>query len=236
MSIPTPHNTAKKEDIAAKVLMPGDPLRAKFIAENFLEGARCVNEVRNMFAFTGTYKGEPVTVMGSGMGMPSIGIYSYELFSFYDVESIIRIGSAGAYADDLKLGSIVVAQAASTDSNWMDQYNLPGTYAPIADFGLLENAVAAARRINIPVRVGNVVSSDVFYNAASDYNDRWKAMGVLAVEMETAALYANAAHLGKKALGLFTISDHLYTGEALSAEDRQLGLSNMIKVALESIV
>lgn len=233
MSIPTPHNTAKKEDIAAKVLMPGDPLRAKYIAENFLEGARCVNEVRGMYAFTGTYKGEPVTVMGSGMGMPSIGIYSYELFNFYDVESIIRIGSAGAYADDLKLGSIVIAQAASTDSNWMDQYNLPGTFAPIGDFRLLEKAVAAARALNIPVRVGNILSSDVFYNADPEFNNKWKAMGVLGVEMETAALYANAIYAGKKALGIFTISDHIYTGEKLSAEERQTGLNNMIKVALE---
>ncbi len=233
MSIPTPHNTAKKEDIAKRVLMPGDPLRAKFIAENFIDNARCVNEVRNMFAYTGTYKGEPVTIMGSGMGMPSIAIYSYELFNFYDVESIIRIGSAGAYADKLGLGDIVVAQAACTDSNFMIQYNLPGTFAPIADFGLLESAVKASREAGIPVHVGNVVSSDIFYNAASDANDRWKRMGVLAVEMETAALYANAIYAGKRALGMFTISDHIYTGEAMPAKERQLGFEKMIKVALE---
>lgn len=233
MSIPTPHNTAKKEDIAKRVLMPGDPLRAKFIAENFIDNARCVNEVRNMFAYTGTYKGEPVTIMGSGMGMPSIAIYSYELFNFYDVESIIRIGSAGAYADRLGLGDIVVAQAACTDSNFMSQYNLPGTFAPIADFGLLESAVKASRQAGIPVHVGNVVSSDIFYNAASDANDRWKRMGVLAVEMETAALYANAIYAGKRALGMFTISDHIYTGEAMPAKERQLGFEKMIKVALE---
>ena len=233
MSIPTPHNTAKKEDIAKRVLMPGDPLRAKFIAENFIDNARCVNEVRNMFAYTGTYKGEPVTIMGSGMGMPSIAIYSYELFNFYDVESIIRIGSAGAYADKLGLGDIVVAQAACTDSNFMSQYNLPGTFAPIADFGLLESAVKASREAGIPVHVGNVVSSDIFYNAASDANDRWKRMGVLAVEMETAALYANAIYAGKRALGMCTISDHIYTGEAMPAKERQLGFEKMIKVALE---
>ena len=233
MSIPTPHNTAKKEDIAKRVLMPGDPLRAKFIAENFIDNARCVNEVRNMFAYTGTYKGEPVTIMGSGMGMPSIAIYSYELFNFYDVESIIRIGSPGAYADKLGLGDIVVAQAACTDSNFMSQYNLPGTFAPIADFGLLESAVKASREAGIPVHVGNVVSSDIFYNAASDANDRWKRMGVLAVEMETAALYANAIYAGKRALGMFTISDHIYTGEAMPAKERQLGFEKMIKVALE---
>ena len=232
MSIPTPHNTAKKEDIAKRVLMPGDPLRAKFIAENFIDNARCVNEVRNMFAYTGTYKGEPVTIMGSGMGMPSIAIYSYELFNFYDVESIIRIGSAGAYADKLGLGDIVVAQAACTDSNFMSQYNLPGTFAPIADFGLLESAVKASREAGIPVHVGNVVSSDVFYHAASDANDRWKRMGVVAVEMETAALYANAIYAGKRALGMFTISDHIYTGEAMPAKERQLGFEKMIKVAL----
>ena len=233
MSIPTPHNTAKKEDIAKRVLMPGDPLRAKFIAENFIDNARCVNEVRNMFAYTGTYKGEPVTIMGSGMGMPSIAIYSYELFNFYDVESIIRIGSAGAYADKLALGDIVVAQAACTDSNFMSQYDLPGTFAPIADFGLLESAVKASREANIPVHVGNVVSSDIFYNARSDANDKWKSMGVLAVEMETAALYANAIYAGKRALGMFTISDHIYTGEAMPAKERQLGFEKMIKVALE---
>lgn len=233
MSIPTPHNTAKKEDIAKRVLMPGDPLRAKFIAENFIDNARCVNEVRNMFAYTGTYKGEPVTIMGSGMGMPSIAIYSYELFNFYDVESIIRIGSAGAYADKLGLGDIVVAQATCTDSNFMSQYNLPGTFAPIADFGLLESTVKASREAGIPVHVGNVVSSDIFYNAASDANDRWKRMGVLAVEMETAALYANAIYAGKRALGMFTISDHIYTGEAMPAKERQLGFEKMIKVALE---
>ncbi|MBE6015371.1 MAG: purine-nucleoside phosphorylase [Lachnospiraceae bacterium] len=233
MSVPTPHNTAKKEDIAAKVYMPGDPLRAKYIAENFLENARCVNEVRGMYAFTGTYKGEPVTIMGSGMGMPSIGIYSYELFNFYDVESIIRIGSAGAYADNLNLGDIVVAQGACTDSNFMRQYELPGTFAPIADFGLLESAVASSRNAGIPVHVGNVVSSDIFYDAQPDANDKWKRMGVLAVEMETAALYANAIYAGKKALGLFTISDHLYKGEKLSAEERQTGFNNMIKVALD---
>ena len=233
MSIPTPHNTAKKEDIAKRVLMPGDPLRAKFIAENFIDNARCVNEVRNMFAYTGTYKGEPVTIMGSGMGMPSIAIYSYELFNFYEVESIIRIGSAGAYADKLGLGDIVVAQAACTDSNFMSQYNLPGTFAPIADFGLLESAVKASREANIPVHVGNVVSSDIFYNARSDANDKWKSMGVLAVEMETAALYANAIYAGKRALGMFTISDHIYTGEAMPAKERQLGFEKMIKVALE---
>ncbi|MBO4799987.1 MAG: purine-nucleoside phosphorylase [Lachnospiraceae bacterium] len=233
MSIPTPHNTAKKEDIAKRVLMPGDPLRAKFIAENFIDNARCVNEVRNMFAYTGTYKGEPVTIMGSGMGMPSIAIYSYELFNFYEVESIIRIGSAGAYADKLGLGDIVVAQAACTDSNFMSQYDLPGTFAPIADFGLLESAVKASRVANIPVHVGNVVSSDIFYNARSDANDKWKSMGVLAVEMETAALYANAIYAGKRALGMFTISDHIYTGEAMPAKERQLGFEKMIKVALE---
>ena len=233
MSIPTPHNTAKKEDIAKRVLMPGDPLRAKFIAENFIDNARCVNEVRNMFAYTGTYKGEPVTIMGSGMGMPSIAIYSYELFNFYEVESIIRIGSAGAYADKLGLGDIVVAQAACTDSNFMSQYDLPGTFAPIADFGLLESAVKASREANIPVHVGNVVSSDIFYNARSDANDKWKSMGVLAVEMETAALYANAIYTGKRALGMFTISDHIYTGEAMPAKERQLGFEKMIKVALE---
>lgn len=229
----TPHNEAKEGQIAKTVLMPGDPLRAQFIAENYLENPVCFNHVRNMLGFTGTYKGKEVSVMGGGMGMPSIGIYSYELFQFYGVENIIRIGSAGGYADDLKLGDLVIGMGASTNSNFASQYNLPGTFAPIADYDLVRKAVEAAEKLSVPVKVGNILSSDVFYEDNSDAKLEWKKMGVLAVEMEAAALYMNAARLGKKALCMLTISDHLFTGEELSAEERQVGFRSMMEVALE---
>ena len=231
--IPTPHNAAKAGDIAKKVIMPGDPLRAKYIAENFLEEVKCVNEIRGMYAYTGKYKGERVTVMGHGIGIPSIALYTYELYNFYDVDTIIRVGSMGAYLDDMVMKEVVIAQGACTDSNYMDQYNLPGTFAPIADYGLLSKAVEAAKAMNIKVRVGNVLSSDVYYHAQADCNDRWKCMGVLGVEMEAAALYANAAYAGKKALGIFSISNHIYTGEELPTEERQSGFNDMIRIALE---
>ena len=193
MSIPTPHNGAKAGDIAKTVLMPGDPLRAKFIAENYLEDVVCFNTVRNMFGYTGTYKGKKVSVMGGGMGMPSIGIYSYELYHFYEVDNIIRIGSAGGITDDIKLRDIVIGMGASTNSNFAHQYKLPGTFAPIADFGLLRRAVEAAEKQNTKVVVGNVLSSDTFYDDNPEANALWKKMNVLAVEMEAAALYMNAA-------------------------------------------
>lgn len=233
LNIPTPHNNAKAGDFAKTVLMPGDPLRAKYIAETYLENPRQVNAVRNMFGYTGTYKGKEVSVMGAGMGMPSIGIYSYELFNFYDVDQIIRIGSAGGFQDNIKLMDVVIAMGACTDSNFAYQYGLPGTFAPIADYELLNRAVETAKRQGTNVVVGNVLSSDVFYNAMSNVNDLWRDMGVLAVEMEAAALYMNAAKAGKKALCMLTISDHLYTGESLSAEDRQLGFGKMMEIALE---
>ena len=233
MSIPTPHNTAKKGDIAKKVLMPGDPLRAKFIAETYLENPVCFNTVRNMFGYTGTYKGQQVSVMGGGMGMPSIGIYSYELFNFYGVDQIIRIGSAGALQDHMKVMDVVIGLGACTDSNYAYQYGLPGTFAPIADYELMNKAIETAKRQGTNVVVGNVLSSDVFYNADPTVNDRWRSMGVLAVEMEAAALYMNAAKAKKKALCMLTISDHIYTGEALCAEDRQLGFGKMMEIALE---
>lgn len=229
----TPHNAASEGQIAKTVLMPGDPLRAKYIADNYLTDVVCFNEVRNMFGYTGTYKGKKISVMGGGMGMPSIGIYSYELYNFYGVESIIRIGSAGGISDEVKVRDVVVGMGASTNSNYAAQYKLPGTIAPIADFGLLEKAVASAREKNIPIRVGNILSSDVFYNADEGFNDAWKSMGILCVEMEAAALYLNAAKAGKKALCLLTISDHLYTGEALSAEERQTSFRDMMEVALD---
>ena len=232
-NIPTAHNSAKAGDFAKTVLMPGDPLRAKYIAETYLENPRQVNAVRNMFGYTGTYKGKEISVMGGGMGMPSIGIYSYELFNFYDVDQVIRIGSAGAFQDNIKLMDVVIGMGACTDSNYAYQYGLPGTFAPIADYELLNRAVETAKRQGTNVVVGNDLSSDVFYNAMSNVNDLWRDMGVLAVEMEAAALYMNAAKAGKKALCMLTISDHLYTGESLSAEDRQLGFGKMMEIALE---
>ena len=232
-NIPTAHNSAKAGDFAKTVLMPGDPLRAKYIAETYLENPRQVNAVRNMFGYTGTYKGKEISVMGGGMGMPSIGIYSYELFNFYDVDQVIRIGSAGAFQDNIKLMDVVIGMGACTDSNYAYQYGLPGTFAPIADYELLNRAVETEKRQGTNVVVGNVLSSDVFYNAMSNVNDLWRDMGVLAVEMEAAALYMNAAKAGKKALCMLTISDHLYTGESLSAEDRQLGFGKMMEIALE---
>ena len=203
---PTAHNSAKTGDFAKTVLMPGDPLRAKYIAETYLENPRQVTAVRNMFGYTGTYKGKEISVMGGGMGMPSIGIYSYELFNFYDVDQIIRIGSAGALQDHMKLMDVVIGMGACTDSNYAYQYGLPGTFAPIADYELLNQAVETAKRQGTNVVVGNVLSSDVFYNAMGNVNDLWRGMGVLAVEMEAAALYMNAAKAGKKALCMLTIS------------------------------
>ncbi len=232
-NVPTPHNSGKMGDFAKTVLMPGDPLRAKYIAETYLDNPRQVNGVRNMLGYTGTYHGKEISVMGAGMGMPSIGIYSYELFNFYDVDNIIRIGSAGALQDGVKVMDVVIGMGACTDSNYAYQFGLPGTFAPTADYGLLSRAVEVAKKQGTRVVVGNVLSSDVFYNAKNDANDLWRSMGVLAVEMEAAALYMNAAKAGKKALCLLTISDHIYTGEALSAEDRQVGFGKMMEIALE---
>lgn len=229
----TPHNGAEKGDIAKTVLMPGDPLRAKYIADTYLKDVKCFNTVRNMFGYTGTYEGKEVSVMGSGMGMPSIGIYSFELYHFYDVDQIIRIGSAGGISDKVKVRDLVIGMGASTNSNFASQYKLPGTFAPIADFGLLRKAVEIAEEKNIPVAVGNILSSDTFYTDDETANDQWKKMQILCVEMEAAALYMNAARAGKKALCMLTISDHLYTGEALSAEDRQTSFHEMMEVALK---
>ena len=232
-NIPTAHNNAKANDFAKTVLMPGDPLRAKYIAETYLENPRQVTAVRKMFGYTGTYKGKEISVMGGGMGMPSVGIYSYELFNFYGVDQIIRIGSAGALQDHIKVMDVVIGMGACTDSNYAYQYGLPGTFAPIADYELMNKAIETAKRQGTNVVVGNVLSSDVFYNADPTVNDRWRSMGVLAVEMEAAALYMNAAKAKKKALCMLTISDHIYTGEALCAEDRQLGFGKMMEIALE---
>lgn len=233
--LPTAHNAASAGQVAKTVLMPGDPLRAKFIAETYLENVTCFNTVRNMFGYTGTFQGKPVSVMGHGMGIPSIGIYSYELFHFYDVDNIVRVGSAGALHDGLELKDLVVAMGACTDSNYAGQYRLPGTYAPIASYPLMQKAIDAARARGIKTAVGNVLSSDVFYNANPDANDAWKGMGVLCIEMEAAALYMNAAKAGKNALCLLSISDHIYKGTQLSSAERQLGFNNMIEVALDLI-
>ena len=231
----TPHNSAKAGDFARTVLMPGDPLRSAFIAETFLENPRLVNNVRGIQGYTGTYRGVPVSVMASGMGMPSMGIYCHELYKEYAVENILRIGSAGAISKKLKLRDVVAAQGVCTDSNFAHQFQLPGTFAPIADFTLLETAVSAARSMGVEMPVGNLLSSDVFYDA-SNSTMKWADMGVLAVEMEAAALYMTAAHLGKRALAICSISDSIVTGEALPAEDRQTTFTTMMKIALETAV
>ena len=233
MSIPTPHIGAKKGDFAKTVLMPGDPLRAKYIAETYLENPRLVTSVRNMLGYTGTYKGKEISVMGGGMGIPSIGIYSYELFNFYDVDQIIRIGSAGAMQDDLNVMDIVIGMGACTDSNYVSQFKLPGHYAPIADYELMRRAIEVAEAQGTNYVVGNVLSSDVFYNADETASTKWKEMGVLCVEMEAAALYMNAVKAKKKALCILTISDHLFKEAALSSEERQVGFGKMMEIALE---
>ena len=233
----TPHNAAENGQFAKVCLMPGDPLRAQFIAENFLEEAVQVTGVRGMNGYTGKYKGHPVSVMGHGMGMPSVGIYSYELFAFYDVEKIIRIGSAGGMHPDLDLGDVVIAQGACTDSNYGAQYYLPGTFAPIADYGLLSKAVGFAQQQGCKFMVGNVVSSDCFYSAHPERSERWLDMGVLCAEMECAALYMNAAYLKKQALGLLTISDLVGDPDrAMTAEERQTKFRDMMAIALETAI
>ena len=230
-NIPTPHNSANIDDFAKTVLMPGDPLRAKFIAENFLEDPVLVNGVRGINGYTGMYNGKIVSVMASGMGIPSIGIYSYELFNFYNVENIIRIGSAGAISDEVNLRDIVIGQGACTNSNYASQFNLPGTYAPIASYKLLKQAVDFAQDAGVNYKVGNLFSSDTFYDDAASLSD-WRKMGVLAVEMESAALYMNAARAGKNALCICTISDCPFTGESCTAEERQNTFTDMMEIAL----
>ena len=231
----TPHNSANPGDFAKTVLMPGDPLRAKFVAETFLEGARLVNNVRGIGGYTGTYKGHPVSVMASGMGMPSIGIYSYELYHFYGVENIIRIGSAGAIREDVKVRDLVLGIGACTNSNFASQFSLHGTFAPTASWPLLSRAVNAAEALGVRYHVGNLLSSDTFYNDdAEEANEMWRRMGVMAIEMEAAGLYMTAAQAGKNALAICTVSDHLVTGEATTAEERQTTFTAMMEVALET--
>jgi purine-nucleoside phosphorylase len=233
---PTPHIDATPGDFAKTVLMPGDPLRAKFVAENFLENARLVNNVRGIHGYTGTYHGTPVSVMASGMGMPSIGIYSYELYNFFGVENILRIGSAGAMAEKVAVRDLVLGMGASTNSRFADQYKLPGTYAPICDYTLLSLAVREAEAQGVTYHVGNLLSSDTFYSDDSGDSRSFAKMGVLAVEMEAAALYMTAARAGKRALAICTISDHIVTGEALPAAERQTSFTDMMEVALRTAI
>lgn len=231
--MPTPHNNAKKGDFAKTVLFPGDPLRAKYIAETFLENVRQVNTVRNMFAYTGTYQGKEVSVMGSGMGMPSLGIYAHELYTQYGVENIIRVGSCGAYSKDCKLFDVIIAQGASTNSAWAHQYDLPGTFSALADFSLLKKAYDKVLELNINPHVGNILSSDIFYNDRPEVWKNWARMGILAVEMETYALYCIAASLNKKALTILTVSDSFIFSEETTAEQREKSFKDMMKIALE---
>ena len=234
---PTPHISAKPGDFGKTVLMPGDPLRSKFIAENFLKNPVLVNNVRGVQGYTGTYKGVKVSVMASGMGMPAIGIYSHELFNGYGVENIIRVGSAGAIQEHIHLYDLVIAQGACTDSNFAAQFHIPGTFAPIADYTLLSKAVEAAHEHGVDIKVGNIVSNDTFYAAEGTNNaDGWRRMGALAVEMEAAGLYANAAYAHKRALCICTISDHIYRAEALSSEQRQTSFTHMMEIALDTAV
>lgn len=229
----TPHNHAQKGDIAETILLPGDPLRAKFIAETFLENPVQYNTVRNMYGYTGTYKGKRLSVQGTGMGMPSIGIYAHELIHMYGCQNLIRIGSAGSMSKELPLRHVVFGMGACTNSNFAIQYNLPGTFAPVASYKLLEKAVTLAKQKNVPYAVGNILSSDIFYNADETTTERWAKMGVLAVEMEAAALYMEAAAAGVNALAMMTISDNLITGEETTAEERQTTFTQMMEIALE---
>ena len=232
MAVPTPHISAKLGDFAKTVLMPGDPKRAKFIAENYLENAVLVNDVRGVQGYTGYYKGKRVSVMASGMGQPSIGIYSYELFNFYNVDAIIRVGSCGSFSKDLHVRDIIVAQGACTNGNYASQYNLPGTFCPIADFDLVRRAAEECEKLGVNYRVGNILSSDMFYDDANS-GMQWAKMGVLGVEMESAALYCNAARAGKKALCICTVSDSfIYPEENTTAEERQNSFTKMMEIAL----
>ena len=231
---PTPHIGAQYGDIAETVIMAGHPLRVKMMAEKYLDNPVLFNQVRGMLGYTGTYKGKRVSVMGHGMGMASIGIYTYELYNFYGVKTIIRVGSAGSIHNDLHIGDLAIAMGACTNSNYASQYELAGTYAPIADFGLLRAAVESCEQLGYNYKVGNVLSSDIFYNE-NGHTDRWIQMGVLAVEMEIAALYMNAARSGNRALGICTISDHILTGEETTAEERQNNFTHMMDVAFSLV-
>ena len=232
----TPHIKATPDDFARTVLMPGDPKRAEFIAKNFLDGALLVNDVRGIQGYTGSYKGKRVSVMASGMGIPSIGIYSYELYNFFGVENIMRIGSIGGMAKEVKLRDIIIGMGACTTSNFAVQYGLEGSFAPIADYKMMRIAIEEAERIGASYHVGNILSSDIFYNDNKSANDKWCALGVLGVEMEAAGLYMNAARAGKCALAICTVSDHLATGESLDSSLRETSFTEMMEVALNTAI
>ena len=232
----TPHIAAKKGDFAKTVLMPGDPLRAKFIAENFLENAVLVNNVRGIQGYTGTYKGQKISVMASGMGMPSIAIYSYELYNHYDVENIIRVGTAGGMDFKVHVRDVVLAQGASTDSAFADQYGVVGSVCPTADFYMLKTAYDISKEMNLSVHVGNIYSTDIFYNEDPDIVEKWNKLGILAVEMEAAALYMTAARWGKRALAICTVSDHLITHESTDPSERETSFTDMMNLALETAI
>lgn len=233
--MPTPHIEAKDGEIAESILLPGDPLRAKYIAENFLTDVVIFNRVRNMLGFTGYYKGKRVSVMGSGMGMPSIGIYSYELIKFYGVKQLIRVGSAGSVQSDVRIKDIVIAQGASTNSNFSKQFKVRGQIAAISDYGLLSKAAARADELNLPYHVGNIMSSDTFYDFEKGSWKRWAKMGVACLEMEAFALFLTAASLRAKALTICTISDSLVTGETMDHKDRETALGDMVGLALDIV-
>lgn len=235
--ITTPHIHAEAEAFGKTVLMPGDPLRSKFIAVNYLENAQLINNVRGIQGYTGTYKGTKVSVMASGMGMPTIGIYSHELYNFFGVENIMRVGSTGALQEQVKVRDIIFGMGACTNSNYASQYDLAGTFAPIASYPLMKEAIAQADKLNAVYHVGNVLSSDSFYtDNGKTANEGWRKMGVLCVEMEAAALYMNAARAGKNALAILTVSDHMITGEETTAEERETSFTQMMEIALNTAV
>ena len=234
--INTPHINARADAFAKTVLMPGDPKRARFIAENYLDSAELVNDVRGVQGYTGLYKGTPVSVMASGMGMPSIGIYSYELYTQFGVENIIRVGSVGGISDEVRVRDLIIGMAASTTSSFAVQYGLEGVFAPIADYTMMKTAIEEAERIGARYAVGNLLSSDIFYNANPEAQKKWERLGVLGVEMEAAALYMNAAYAGKRALAICTVSDHLLTGESLDSEARQNSFTEMMEIALNTAI
>lgn len=229
----TPHNSAVGGDIAETILLPGDPLRAKFIAENFFEDPVQFNTVRNMFGYTGTYKGKKISVMGTGMGVPSIGIYSYELIHFYGVKNLIRVGSCGALQGNLKLYDVIIGMGASTNSSYAHQYGLPGTYSATASWDLMYKAVKVAEGKGIPVHVGNILTSDTFYSADTDSIAKWQSMNIMAVEMESFALYCNAAYAGVNALTILTVSDSIVNKEETTPEEREKSFTRMMEIALE---
>ena len=233
-STPSACIVAEKENIAKVVLMPGDPLRAKYIAETYLEDPVLFNTVRNMYGYTGTYKGKKVSVMGSGMGIPSMTLYAHELYTFFDVDAIIRVGSAGALQNDIHVRDIVIAMSASTNSAFADQYGFDGRLAPTADFGMIYDAVNICKERGSSVKVGNVFTTDVFYNANSEVPGKARDLGMLCVEMETAGLYLEAAAVHKKAVSILSISDHMFTGEELSAIERQESFNEMMEISLET--